>query len=90
MEVRLTELRLWKVILDISQDTVLIIHSEFLDSKLSLLEERVLLLCITVIVLTILRVHIELTDWDRPVVVILMLVPTGPRESNPHISHQAV
>jgi hypothetical protein len=78
LEVGLTELRLRKLILDVSQETVLLVDSEFLDSKLSLLEERVLLLCHAVIVLAVLRVHVELTDWDRPVVVILLLVPAGP------------
>jgi hypothetical protein len=78
LEVGLTELRLRKLILDVSQETVLLVDSEFLDSKLSLLEERVLLFCHAVIVLAVLRVHVELTDWDRPVVVILLLVPTGP------------
>jgi hypothetical protein len=90
LEVGLTELRLWKLILDVSQDTILLVYSEFLDSKLGILEERVLLLCHTVIVLAVLRVHVELTDWDRPVVVIFLLVPTGPRESDPDISQQAV
>ena len=90
LEVSLTELRLRKLILDVSQETVLLVDSEFLDSKLGLLEERVLILCHTVIVLAVLRVHVELTDWDRPMVVILLLVPTGPRESKPNISQQAV
>jgi hypothetical protein len=90
LEVSLTEKRLRKPILDVSQEIVLLVDSEFLDSKLSLLEERVLLLCHAVIVLAVPRVHVEITDWDRPVVVILLLIPTGPRESKPHISHQAV
>jgi hypothetical protein len=38
LEVSLTELRLRKLILDVSQETVLLVDSEFLDSKLSLLE----------------------------------------------------
>lgn len=90
MEVGLTELRLRKLILDAPQQIVLLVNSKFLDSKLSLLEERVLFLCHAVIVVAVLRVQVELTDWDRPVVVILLLVPTGPRESYSDISQQVV